>query len=162
MLTETTGIILDVRNNSGGYLETAVDVLSEFVHGKEKAVTVKMRQEENNEVHTTSGKASLEGIPLVVLVNDGSASASEIVAGAIQDYELGIIIGEQSFGKGSVQLIEDFSGGSSLRITIGKWYTPDGRSIDEAGITPDIIIENDSDLEGDEQLDGAIEYLEGS
>ncbi len=118
-----------------------------------------MRQEENNEVHTTSGKSRLEGIPLVVLVNDGSASASEIVAGAIQDYEIGLILGEQTYGKGSVQLIEDLSGGSSIRITIGKWYTPDGRSIDDTGITPDIIVEDDFDVEGDEQLDAAVSYL---
>ena len=161
LVHDVTGVILDVRSNSGGYLETSVEVLSEFISEKERAVTVKMRNDEDNEIHYTSGDGHLAGLPLVVLVNGGSASASEIVAGAVQDYEIGILIGEQTFGKGSVQRVQDFSDGSSLRLTVAKWYTPDGRSIDDAGITPDIEIEDDSETEEDEQLDEAVSYLEG-
>lgn len=161
LLNDVSGIILDIRNNGGGYLETAVDMLSEIIDGQEKAVTVKMRDESLDEAHYTSGSAKLSGIPLVVLVNDGSASASEIVAGAIQDYQSGIIMGEQTFGKGSVQIIDDLPGGASLKMTIAKWYTPAGRSIDDTGITPDILVEPDYDTEGDEQLDAAVSYLEG-
>lgn len=160
LLHDVKGIILDVRNNGGGYLDTAVDVISEFTEGKENAVTVKMRDEDNNQIHYTSGKSSLSGIPLIILVNDGSASASEILAGAIQDYGLGVIVGEQTFGKGSVQVVEDFSDGSSLRMTVAKWYTPSGRSIDDTGIIPDVLVTQDYETEADEQLDEAIEELE--
>ncbi len=160
LLHDVSGIIVDMRNNGGGYLETSVDVLSEFLDGKEKAVTVKMRDESENELHYTSGSSKLIDIPLVVLVNEGSASASEIVAGAIQDYEVGVIIGEQTFGKGSVQVIEELSDGASLRITIAKWYTPAGRSIDDTGVTPDILVMPDYETDEDEQLDEAISYLE--
>jgi len=159
LLHDISGIVLDVRNNGGGYLDTSVNVLSEFLDGQEKAVTVKMRDESNNEMYYTSGASKLEGIPMVVLVNEGSASASEIVAGAIQDYEAGIIMGEQTFGKGSVQVIEDLPGGASIRMTIAKWYTPAGRSIDDTGITPDILVMPDPDTEEDDQLKEAINYL---
>lgn len=159
LLHDISGIILDVRNNGGGYLETAVDVLSEFIDGIENAVIVKMREEEDNEIHYTSGSSRLAGIPVVVLVNSGSASASEIVAGTIQDYELGIVMGEQTFGKGSVQSIESFNDGSSLRLTVAKWYTPENRSIDDTGILPDIIVEVDYETEEDEQFEEAVLYL---
>jgi len=104
----------------------------------------------------------LLNVPLVVLVNEGSASASEIVAGAIQDHERGVVMGTQTFGKGTVQEVESFSDGSSIRITIAKWFTPDGRSINKQGITPDIIVElTDADLENayDRQLEEAARYL---
>ncbi len=160
LLNDVKGVILDVRNNGGGYLDTSVDVLSDFIEGTEKAVVVKMKDEENNEIHYTSGKSALEGLPLVVLANSGSASAAEIVAGAIQDYELGIVIGEQTFGKGSVQIVEELSDGSSLRLTVAKWYTPAGRSIDDTGITPDILVSQDYETEEDEQFEEALLYLE--
>ena len=160
ILENVDGIILDMRNNGGGYLETAVTVVSEFVSGQNKAVTVKMRNDADNQIYYTTGDASLAGIPLVVLVNDGSASSSEIVAGALQDYKTAIIIGEQTFGKGSVQTVTPLSDGSSLRMTVAKWYTPNDRSIDDTGITPDIIILDDLTTEEDEQLDEAVGYLE--
>ncbi|KKT02075.1 MAG: carboxyl-terminal protease, carboxyl-terminal processing protease [Candidatus Peregrinibacteria bacterium GW2011_GWF2_43_17] len=160
LLSDVKGIILDMRNNGGGYLDTSVDVLSEFIDGGQKAVTVKMRDEANNEIRYTSGDSKLSGIPLVVLVNSGSASASEIVAGAIQDYQAGIIMGEQTYGKGSVQTVEALPDGSSLRVTIAKWYTPSDRSIDDTGITPDIEIVDDYETEEDEALNEAVEYLE--
>lgn len=159
VLANVDGIILDMRNNGGGYLDTAVTVVSEFVTGQNKAVTVKMRDSSKNEIYYTAGDASLAGIPLVVLVNSGSASAAEIVAGAIQDYETGIVIGEQTFGKGSVQTVEPLSDGSSLRMTVAKWHTPNDRSIDDVGITPDISMLDDEATEADEQLDEAVRYL---
>lgn len=109
-----------------------------------------------------SGQARMLNIPLAVLINKGSASASEIVAGAIQDHNRGIIIGESSFGKGTVQTVENLVGGSSLRVTIAKWFTPNDQNINETGITPDIIIERtteDFEANRDPQLDRALEYL---
>jgi len=159
VLANVDGIILDMRNNGGGYVETAVAVVSEFVAGQNKTVTVKMRDDSNNQIYYTTGNASLAGIPMVVLVNSGSASASEIVAGALQDYQTAIIMGEQTFGKGSVQTVTPLNDGSSLRMTIAKWYTPNDRSIDDTGITPDISIIDDLTTEDDEQLNEAVGYL---
>jgi carboxyl-terminal processing protease len=105
-----------------------------------------------------------EELPLVVLVNAGSASASEIFAGAVQDNERGAIIGEQTFGKGSVQHVHTLSDGSELRVTIARWYTPNDRSISEEGVTPDIEVETPDDLGGEDdlQLRSAIDYIIGS
>ncbi len=133
------GIILDLRNNPGGYLDTAVEVASEWV--KEGPVVAEQMSAGRRNEYFASGQARLHNIPTVVLVNQGSASASEIVAGALRDYKQGVIIGEQTFGKGSVQTLSDLSDGSSLKITVGKWLTPAGDFINEKGIEPDIIIE---------------------
>ncbi len=164
LLQELDGMILDLRYNGGGYLDVAVDVLSDFIDGKEKAVVTKMRNEANNEIFYTNASSRLSDIPLVVLVNAGSASASEILAGAIQDYERGILIGETTFGKGSVQVVDVLEDGSSLRYTIAKWYTPNDRSIDDVGIDPDMevgLTQEDRENDTDPQLDAAIEYLGG-
>jgi carboxyl-terminal processing protease len=125
-------------------------------------VSIRQRDPKANESLPVHGNPQLPNLPLVVLINKGSASASEIVAGAIQDLKRGVLIGEQSFGKGSVQEVEKFEDGSSLRYTIAKWYTPLGRSISEVGITPDIVVvNNDKDVADgkDPQLDAAIDYL---
>ena len=156
------GAILDLRYNGGGYLDGAVDIVSEFI-GQGKVVTIKKRNPEEDEIIYTNGQARITNTPLVVLINKGSASASEIVAGAIQDNERGYIIGETSFGKGTVQEVENLIGGASLRITVAKWLTPNDNNISEVGITPDLIVERTAeDYENDEdpQLDAAIEYLD--
>ena len=155
------GIILDLRYNGGGFLEGAVDIVSEFVE-KGKVVTIKKRNPEEDEVISVNGQARIVSTPLAVLINKGSASASEIVAGALQDGKRAVIIGETSFGKGTVQEVENLIGGASLRITIAKWFTPNDVNISEVGITPDIIVERDvDDLENgsDPQMDRAIEYI---
>lgn len=155
------GIVLDLRFNGGGFLDGAIDIVSEFVD-KGKVVSVKKRNPEEDEVIYVNGKARVARLPLVVLINKGSASASEIVAGAIQDHERGIVIGETSFGKGTVQEVENLIDGSSLRVTVAKWYTPDNTNISEVGITPDIEVERTiEDIENniDPQLEAALEHL---
>ncbi len=155
------GIILDLRFNGGGFLDGAVEIASEFMD-KGLVVTIKKRNPADNEEINVNGKARLASLPLVVLINKGSASASEIVAGAIQDQKRGTVIGENSFGKGTVQEVVNLLGGSSLRVTIAKWYTPNDKNITEKGITPDIEVKRtpeDFEKGRDPQLDAAIEYL---
>ncbi len=134
-------VILDLRNNSGGFLNTAVDVAGYWLDGD----LVVEQREDSGEVVTDSLRAStgapLKGIPTVVLINEGSASASEIVAGALADTDSAILIGKTSFGKGSVQELENLNGGGTLKVTIARWYTPNGRNIDKEGIKPDIEVE---------------------
>lgn len=161
LLERPKGVILDLRYNGGGYLNGAVDVASEFLL-KEKVVTIKKRNPEDDEVIYVNGQARMANVPMVVLINKGSASASEIVAGAIQDNNRGKIIGETSFGKGTVQSVENLVGGSSLRVTIAKWFTPNDKNINEKGITPDIAVERTvSNIEAgqDPQLQKALDYL---
>jgi carboxyl-terminal processing protease len=162
LLKEPKGLIIDLRNNGGGYLDSAVDVLSELIKGKKAAVTIKQRDEVDNQTMYVSGKPQLGEVPLVVLINNGSASASEIMAGAIADHKRGILLGEKSFGKGSVQEVDKLSDGSSLRYTIAKWYTPNGKNIDKVGIEPDMKVEmnkEDAAKSIDTQLEAAIVYL---
>jgi len=162
MLKNPKGLIIDLRYNGGGYLTTSVDVLSEFIKGEQVLVKIKSRDSKNDEELKSSGSPKLPDVPMVVLINKGSASASEIVAGAIQDLKRGLILGEQSFGKGSVQEVEKLNDGSSLRMTVAKWYTPSGKSISEVGITPDQVVEfteKDAEAGKDPQLDAAMSYL---
>lgn len=156
-----SGIVLDLRFNGGGYLDGAIDIVSEFIE-KGKVVSVKKRDPNEDEVIYVNGRARITNIPMAVLINKGSASASEIVAGAIQDHERGIVIGETSFGKGTVQEVENLIDGSSLRVTIAKWYTPNNRNISEIGIEPDVVVERtpeDFEANEDPQLGTAIDYL---
>jgi len=161
ILNQPKGIIIDLRNNGGGYLNVSVDFLSYFLPNK--TVAVKIRQKDmEEEVEYTSGSPKMLKVPIVVLVNNGTASAAEIVAGAVQDNKRGIVMGVQTFGKGTVQEVQGFDDSSSLRMTIAKWYTPNGRLINKEGLTPDIIVEmKDSDLEKkiDTQKEAAIKYL---
>ena len=135
-----TSIILDLRNDPGGLLNSAVDVAEQFLPPKQLVVYIKGRTGDKIEYFTEGDKPSYTGIPMVVLVNQGSASASEIVAGALKDWKRAIIIGMQTFGKGSVQSLIPLSDGSGLRLTTAKYYTPSGTSIQNVGITPDIVV----------------------
>ena len=156
-----TGLILDLRNNPGGLLSAAVDVASEFLD--RGLVLVERRSLDDQGVEYSARRGGVAtSIPLVVLVNEGSASASEIVAGAVQDRQRGILIGTTTFGKGSMQIPYTLSDGSSLIVTIARWYTPNGRGIDGQGLEPDIVVEMDPSAvlsDKDIQLERAIEYL---
>jgi len=134
------GIILDLRNNPGGLLNQAVKIADRFI-SKGLIVSIKGRDEGDNIAFQAKASNTIVTYPLVVLTNAGSASASEIVAGAIQDHHRGVIMGVQTFGKGSVQTIIPLSDGSGLRLTTALYYTPSGRSIQAEGITPDIVVE---------------------
>jgi len=161
LLQEVKGVVLDLRFNGGGFLEGAVDIVSAFIQDG-NVVTVKKRDSLGNETLEVSGDVKLENMPLVVLINKGSASASEIVAGAIQDHKRGLILGEQSFGKGTVQEVMPLQDGSSVRLTIAKWFTPNGINISETGIMPDQEVEmliEDYVENRDPQLDAAVQYL---
>ena len=133
------GAILDIRNNPGGLLTAAVDVSEQFLPSGKLIVYTKGREGKKDEWFTKS-KDQLEDLPIIILVNEGSASASEIVAGALQDWGRAVVVGATSFGKGSVQTILPLSDGSGLRLTTAKYYTPKGRSIQSTGITPDIVV----------------------
>lgn len=150
------GVIVDMRNNPGGLLTSGIHLASEFVTG-----TV-VKQATSDGTVTSLGvdhKGRLLAIPLEVLVNGGSASAAEIFSGAITDNHRGKLIGEKTFGKGSVQDVVPFAGGSALHVTFAKWLTPAGTSINSVGITPDVIIEAKADDKSDTQLEKALELF---
>lgn len=160
---KSRGIILDMRNNPGGYLEAAVDISSKFIP-KGKVVVSEEDRDGEKEVLTALGGDILGGIPIVILVNSGSASASEITAGALHDNLGTQLIGKKTFGKGSVQQLEKLSGESNLRVTVARWLTPNGEYIMEKGISPDIEIDltdDDYNNNRDPQLDKAVEVLKG-
>ena len=136
-----TKLILDLRNNPGGLLNQAVEVTDRFLNRENLIVYTKGRSEDQNMRFTSHDKVAGVSYPLIIIVNGGSASASEIVAGALQDLNRAVILGTQTFGKGSVQTIMPLSDGSALRLTTARYYTPSGRVIQENGIQPDIIIE---------------------
>lgn len=137
-------LILDLRNDPGGLLNIAVDTAEVFLPPKKLVVYIKNRSGEKIEYYTEKSYPFFEEIPMVVLVNQGSASASEIVAGALKDWNRAIIVGVQTFGKGSVQSIIPLSDGSGLRLTTAKYYTPNGNMIHNVGITPDIIVKQEA------------------
>lgn len=134
------GLILDLRNNPGGLLEQAVSVSSEFIVQGE-IVSTRARHPEESQRWDAKGDDILRGEPLVVLINDGSASASEIVSGALQDHHRAILLGTRSFGKGSVQTVIPLPGNGAMRLTTARYYTPSGRSIQALGITPDVPVQ---------------------
>jgi carboxyl-terminal processing protease len=160
---EPAGLILDLRGNGGGYLTAAIDVASEFIG--DGVILTERFGDEREEVYSADGDGLALDIPLVVLIDGGSASASEIVAGAIQDHGRGWLVGERSFGKGSVQNWHALDEGSgAVRVTIARWYTPDGRSIEDGGLLPDVevaITEDDITAGVDPQLQRAVELLLG-
>jgi len=136
------GFVLDMRNNPGGVLGAAVDVSDAFIKGKKKLVLTKGKTANAIYEFNSNNTDLAEGKPIVVLINGGSASASEIVAGALQDHNRAVIMGTQSFGKGSVQTILPITSKTAVKITTARYYTPNGRSIQAKGITPDIIVKD--------------------
>ncbi len=165
-----SGVVLDVRNNPGGFLDGAVYVSSEFLKGGDVVLQENARGERNSLKVNRVGK--LLDLPVVVLVNKGSASASEIVSGALQDTKRAKLVGEQTFGKGTVQESEDLPGGTGIHITVAKWLTPNGRWANATtGFMPDVVVELPkiatseaklSDTVKDIQLDKALEVLDQS
>ena len=155
------GMILDLRNNGGGYLETAIDVASEFI--PDGVIMYEEFGDGSRETYTARKGGTATDIPLVVLINEGSASASEIVAGAIQDVGRGQLVGETSFGKGSVQTYNALvNNQGAVRVTIARWLTPNERQINEIGLEPDVKTEitEENLADGiDPQLDRAVELL---
>ena len=153
------GMILDFRNNGGGYLDTAVDLASIVLPERTPVVIIKQNDITKNEtLFTKQGTKNNTTIPLIILINDYSASASEIFAGAMQDHGRALLVGEKSYGKWSVQEPFDLGDGSIIKITTARWYTPKDASIDEKGITPDIsVILTNKDYENifDRQLKAA-------
>ena len=171
MAQNPKGLILDLRNNGGGYLSTAIEVASEFI--PKGVIMYEEYGDGTREVYNAKRGGRATEIPLVVLVNEGTASASEIVAGAIQDHGRGKLVGTQTYGKGSVQnWIPLSSEDSGVRITIARWLTPNGKQINNVGLTPDVVVEmsdnyvqvpSDTDIESiewhDTQLEAAIQLL---
>jgi carboxyl-terminal processing protease len=150
------GVIIDLRDNGGGYLDAARDVAGIWLNNK-VVVSEKTDGKTTDEVRTGMN-AVLEGVKTVVLVNGGSASASEIVAGALQDYKVATLVGEKTFGKGTVQKIIDLPDGRQLKVTIARWYTPNGKNITKEGIAPNVKVEltsEDMNAGRDPQLDSA-------
>jgi carboxyl-terminal processing protease len=135
------GYVIDLRNNPGGLLEQAVSVGGTFVDAGKEIVSTRGRHKEDDQSYVAKGGDKTHGKPIAVLINGGSASASEIVAGALQDQHRAIVIGTKSFGKGSVQTIIPVAGGGAMRLTTARYYTPSGRSIQDIGITPDIVVQ---------------------
>ncbi len=150
-------VILDLRNNGGGYVSAAQDLLSLWIDG-EKVLIQKSKHQGNSTTSARAGKAILADMKTIVIVNGSSASASEIVAGALQDYKKATILGETTYGKGVVQSLYDLSGGTVLKVTTAAWYTPNDRSINKTGITPDVEVEmtyEDINAMRDPQMDKA-------
>ncbi|MDO8663322.1 MAG: S41 family peptidase [Candidatus Wildermuthbacteria bacterium] len=155
-------IILDLRNNPGGYLEVAQDIAGWFLERGETVAIEDFGGKKEQSIYKAQGSALLSGYPMVALINQGSASASEILAGSLRDNRGIVLIGEKSFGKGSVQELEKFREGSSLKVTVAKWLTPKGKGIGEVGLEPDTKVEiTDKDIEAekDPQLDKALEII---
>jgi len=153
------GIILDLRNNPGGYLDGAVDVASVFLPAGKVVVIEQDKSGERDEKKTTLSP-SLQNYKVVVLINKGSASGAEIVAGALKDWERATLVGEITFGKGSVQELEQLPNNAALRLTIAKWLTPKGTEINGAGIAPDVAVAETEVAGQDPQLDKAKQLLQ--
>lgn len=156
------GLILDVRGNPGGYLSTAIDVASAYL---DEGLVLIERTPDSKKEHPVLGNAVAPDVPMVVLVDQGSASASELIAGALQDNGRATVVGMPTFGKGSVQTWHTLSNGGGVRITISRWYTPDGTSVTETGIHPDVEIAYEPlEVSGEEdnQLTAALAVLQGT
>lgn len=162
--SKAKGIVLDVRNNPGGYLSVSQDIAGLFLDKGQVVTHEKSGDGSDNVDYLSEGPSILAKYPVVVLINEGSASASEILAGALRDNRDIKLVGKKSFGKGSVQQLIPFTDGSSLKVTIAKWYTPKGDQISEVGLAPDVEVEKTAEDETknlDPQLDKAIEIVKG-
>ena len=161
--SNTDKLLLDLRGNPGGYLESAVDIASWFLPNSKTIVTEDYGKEIKQNIHRSKGyNVFTDKLKLVILIDGGSASASEILAGAMQDYKLAKLVGTQSYGKGSVQEVVKLTPDTLLKITVAKWLTPNGTSISKKGLTPDYKVEfTKKDLKNkkDPQLDKAVELL---
>jgi carboxyl-terminal processing protease len=155
--------LLDLRGNPGGYLSAAVDISSYFLPSGETIVTEDYGNNEKPKIFRSKGLATIgSNLKFVILVDKGSASASEIVAGAMQDHDRATLVGTQSYGKGSVQEVLDVTSDTLLKITVAKWLTPNGNSISEKGLTPDYVVEptkEDITAKRDPQMNKAVELL---
>ena len=161
--SKTKGYVLDLRNNPGGLLTQAINITDFFLEDGEIVSTKGRKISETRKFFARKGD-EIKGKPIVILINNGSASASEIFAGALKDHKRAIILGENSYGKGSVQSIIPLTNGGGMRLTISKYYLPSGKSISEVGVTPDILIEEEGDdflinSEKDNQLNYAIKLF---
>jgi carboxyl-terminal processing protease len=159
-------LIFDVRGNPGGYLQSAIGIASYFLPAGKVIVREDFGDERPTEVYRSTGRTLRQFSPeqIVVLINGGSASASEIVTGALQAHDMATVIGEQSFGKGSVQELINLPNKASLKVTIARWLTPDGTSISDGGVMPDIVISRTVEqvlADEDPQLDAALRFLAG-
>ena len=157
-----TKIILDLRDNPGGFLDAGVTVASEFLP-EGKTIVSERTDGKTTGTQTVTTQGKLVGLPTIVLVNGGSASASEIVSGALHDNGAAKLVGVQTFGKGSVQDIKNLPGGAELKVTIAHWYTPNGININKKGITPDYVVpltDADYNASNDPQLDKALQLLQ--
>jgi carboxyl-terminal processing protease len=155
------GVVLDLRNNPGGLLDSSVSLSSLWLP-KGKTVLLEKRDGVTIRTYTSDGTATLAGVPTVVLINEGSASASEITAGALHDNTAATLMGMQTFGKGSVQSLERLPSGGVLKVTIARWFTPNGKNIDKEGIAPDKEVKpakNDFTDGRDSQKDAALQFL---
>lgn len=150
IFSQAEGIILDLRNNPGGYLEAAVNIGGWFIEKGKTIVVEEFRDKSQNETFVSRGPSIFKDVPTVVLINKGSASASEILAGALKENNGAIIMGEKSFGKGTVQELVNLSDQSMLKITVAYWLTPQGHRIDQNGIEPDIELKSPQENEKEE------------
>ena len=160
-IDNTYGLIFDIRNNPGGTLASAIEIGSAFI--EDGVLLRQVARDQSEEVTRTLGGYADIDVPIVVLVDETSASASEVIAGAMQDYGVATILGETTFGKGTVQNIPKLTNGGGLRITVRRWLTPNGSWIHQQGITPDVIVvwnpETDEERQDDLQLAAAIDFL---
>tara|TARA_B110001452_G_C15163649_1_gene404675 strand:- start:444 stop:1154 length:711 start_codon:yes stop_codon:yes gene_type:complete len=161
--SEIQGYILDLRNNPGGLLTQAINITDFFLDDGEIVSTKGRKASETRKFFAKKGD-EIKGKPIIVLINNGSASASEILAGALKDHKRAIILGENSYGKGSVQSIIPLRNGGGMRLTISKYYLPSGNSISEVGVTPDIVVEEIGDdfkikSDNDNQLKYAVKLF---
>lgn len=156
-----TKLVLDLRNNPGGYLDAAVNIASHFLN-KDDVVVKEIGKDAKTDTlsHLSKGPGlGNKKIQMYVLINQGSASASEILAGALSEHNIATLVGDKSFGKGSVQEVIDLEDGTSMKVTIAKWYTPNGISISENGLTPKIFIKQGTELKKDSQLEAVIKLF---